>query len=74
MTIQKERNWINIWYWKNESKVISIFWYWKYWDKWVWGFHTNWANKNNPLDTCFDCTLHLWYLDIWYTNWSFNSK
>jgi hypothetical protein len=34
-------------------------------------FSTNGAQKDNPKDTCLDCTLTLGKLNFGYTNWSY---
>jgi len=34
-------------------------------------FRNNDAEKDNPLDTCYDCTLTLGKLSFGYTNWSY---
>ena len=34
-------------------------------------FRDNGAKKNNPKDTCYDCTLTIGKLTFGYTNWSF---
>ena len=34
-------------------------------------FRDNGAKKDNPKDTCYDCTLTIGKLTFGYTNWSF---
>ena len=71
MEIQTTDNGMAVWFWKTWSKSISVDWYWKYWEKWVWWYHDNWAKKWTS-DSCFDCTINIWYISFGYTNWNFN--